>query len=255
MTDPLTQPEQYFRQILRLMEQPMTEPINAEDGNHQEIVEEVEEVFDRLYIMLATLSDSASELEEIENEYHRDDPAFMVEIRGLVSRYDYVASDARNQVTGLRGQILASLSGETERPMPGQIDHKRAAQLGVYWLNLILADFEPGENGVYPTITPAQAEEMYLFLRTCLHTEPVKSVAAYMQPTATAKPTYLDGVPTNLEAAALDAKDWLDWWLKFVSRPRHVNYIKTEDLDRLRLCRDSLAEFLPDVEPVFRKTD
>lgn len=75
-----------------------------------ELVEEVEQAFDRLYIMMAALSDGVGELEEIEFDYRTSDPAFMDEVRGLVKRYDGVASDARNQITEIRKQILASMN-------------------------------------------------------------------------------------------------------------------------------------------------
>lgn len=66
-------------------------------------------------------------------------------------------------------------------------------------------------------------------------------------------PTYLDGEPTNLEAAALDALDWLQFWQKYLNeslsfRPAHALR------RRIEAAIKALETFLPDEPPVFNES-
>lgn len=67
------------------------------------------------------------------------------------------------------------------------------------------------------------------------------------------KPRYLDGEPTNLEAAALDALDWLRFWQKYLNealsfRPAHALR------RRVDAAIKALETFLPDQEPIFEES-
>jgi hypothetical protein len=63
-------------------------------------------------------------------------------------------------------------------------------------------------------------------------------------------PRFVDGVPANLEAAALDALTWLEWWQGYLSL-NHRELKWDENRRRLTLCIQTLKQFIPDVEPAF----
>jgi len=59
-------------------------------------------------------------------------------------------------------------------------------------------------------------------------------------------PTYLDGEPANLPAAAKDALDWLKF---LTTRP-----LTQKNRRRLKLAIKALEAYLPDEPPVFDKS-
>lgn len=66
-------------------------------------------------------------------------------------------------------------------------------------------------------------------------------------------PTFHDGEPVNLEAAALDALDWLKWGKEFLKHNYH-NRRRDTILYRLGRAIAALEEFLPDETPLFTET-
>lgn len=64
------------------------------------------------------------------------------------------------------------------------------------------------------------------------------------------KPIYLDGQPDNLEAAALDALDWL----RYVQQRQDAYEFSADNLRRLVGAIGALERFLPGEEPEFRET-
>lgn len=59
-------------------------------------------------------------------------------------------------------------------------------------------------------------------------------------------PAYFDGEPINLEAAALDALEWLEFWRKLLLEDGQVSPAKRVDaLDRMARAIGSLKEYLP----------
>ncbi len=65
-------------------------------------------------------------------------------------------------------------------------------------------------------------------------------------------PIFVDGVPANLEAAALDALAWLEFFRKHPSLGTLFNPAKSaEAVQRIDLAIGALAGLLPEDEPVF----
>lgn len=68
-------------------------------------------------------------------------------------------------------------------------------------------------------------------------------------------PTYLDGKPTNLQAAIIDAEYWLRWLRSRINEQRppvelneYRARMRPELIEKLRLAIRALEEFLPDEE-------
>lgn len=72
-----------------------------------------------------------------------------------------------------------------------------------------------------------------------------------------AQPIYLDGEPQNLEAAALDALEWLNVMLECIhvirGQARMGDRLR-EDRDRLQRMIETIQSLVPDNKPIFRKT-
>lgn len=56
------------------------------------------------------------------------------------------------------------------------IDYKKAAGEAVNILDLIAKDFEPNEDGVYPSISSKRVEDLHLFADLALNTNPLKLI-------------------------------------------------------------------------------
>lgn len=71
------------------------------------------------------------------------------------------------------------------------------------------------------------------------------------------RPIYLDGEPQNLEAAALDALDWLKIMLEYIhvirGQARNGDRLR-EDRDRLQRMIEIMQMLVPDNKPLYRKT-
>lgn len=71
------------------------------------------------------------------------------------------------------------------------------------------------------------------------------------------QPIYLDGEPQNLEAAALDALDWLKIMLEYIhvirGQARNGDRLR-EDRDRLQRMIEVLEGFVGGSKPLYRKT-
>lgn len=61
---------------------------------------------------------------------------------------------------------------------------------------------------------------------------------------------FLDGVPTNLEAAALDALEWLKFWQGYLKH-HHLGVDWNGNRKRMSSAIEMLDKFLPDEQPVY----
>lgn len=66
-------------------------------------------------------------------------------------------------------------------------------------------------------------------------------------------PAFHDGEPANLEAAALDALEWMEWTEKIL-RLNYQGQRKNVTIYRLGRAIKALKAFLPADEPVFTET-
>lgn len=68
-------------------------------------------------------------------------------------------------------------------------------------------------------------------------------------------PIFTDGEPANLEAAALDALEWLQW-LEILMNDNRFFHGRgwARNHVRLRAAIKALTAHLPDVDPVFEQT-
>ncbi len=64
---------------------------------------------------------------------------------------------------------------------------------------------------------------------------------------------FFDGEPTNLEAAALDALEWLKFWREYLNH-NHLGQNWNEARRRMTLAIKALERFTPDQEPVFHSS-
>lgn len=68
-------------------------------------------------------------------------------------------------------------------------------------------------------------------------------------------PTFRDGCPANLEAAALDALEWLQWLEILMNDNRFFSgHGWARNLARLRQAISVLKALLPDETPIFEET-
>lgn len=68
---------------------------------------------------------------------------------------------------------------------------------------------------------------------------------------------YLDGEPQNLEAAASDALEWLRLTLQYIKQIRGQSRWASqleEDRDRLARAIESIESFLPQGQPIFKRS-
>ena len=67
------------------------------------------------------------------------------------------------------------------------------------------------------------------------------------------QPEFLDGEPVNLEAAALDAVEWLRFWREFLN---HNLLAQSWNGQRRRMSRAirRLESYLPEGEPIYHET-
>lgn len=64
---------------------------------------------------------------------------------------------------------------------------------------------------------------------------------------------FLDGVPVNLESAALDALEWLKFWRGYLDH-NHLGDDWNGNRKRMSLTIRTLEKFLPDEMPICHTT-
>lgn len=67
------------------------------------------------------------------------------------------------------------------------------------------------------------------------------------------QPEFMDGKPINLEAAALDALEWLEFWRGYLNY-NHLGQEWNESRRRMSGAIEALEYYLPKGEPVFHDT-
>jgi hypothetical protein len=67
-------------------------------------------------------------------------------------------------------------------------------------------------------------------------------------------PEFLDGSPVNLEAAALDALEWMRFWRQYLNR-NHLDERWNESRRRMSRAIEALETYLPEADPVYHIED